>query len=36
MAHGTLLNAMWQPGQEECLVGNGYMHMYGCVPSLST
>ena len=36
IAHGTLLNVMWQPGWEGSLGENGYMHMYGRVPSLFT
>ena len=35
-AHGTLLNAMWPSGQEGNLGENGYMYMYGWVPSLFT
>ena len=31
-SHGTLLNIMWQPGREESLWENGYVHMYGWVP----
>ena len=29
IAHGTLLNVMWQPGWEGRLEENGYMYMYG-------
>ena len=29
MAHGTLLNVMWQPGWEGGRGKNGYMYMYG-------
>ena len=29
IAHGTLLNVMWQPGWEGSLGENGYMYMYG-------
>ena len=29
MAHGTLLNVMWQPGWEGGLGENGYMFMCG-------
>ena len=29
IAHGTLLNIMWQPGWEGSLGENGYMGMYG-------
>ena len=32
--HGTLLNVMCQPGWERGLGENGYMYMYGWVPSL--
>ena len=28
LAHGTLLNGMWQPGWEESLGENGYIYMY--------
>ena len=31
---GTLLNVMWQPGWEGCLEENGYMCIYGWIPSL--
>ena len=34
IAHGTLLNVMCQPGWERGLGENGYMYMYGWVPSL--
>ena len=34
IAHGTLLNVIWQPGWEGSLGENGYMYMYGWVPSL--
>ena len=34
MAQGTLLNVMWRPAWEGCLGENGYMYMYGWVPSL--
>ena len=36
MAHETLLNVTWQPGWEGNLGENGYMYMYGKVPSLFT
>ena len=36
IAEGTLLNLRWQPGQETSLGDNGYMHIYGRVPLLST
>ena len=29
IAHGTLLNIMWQPGWEGSLGENGYMYMHG-------
>ena len=29
VAHGTLLNVMWQPGWEGSLGKKGYMYMYG-------
>ena len=29
IAEGTLLNVMWQPGQEGSLGENTYMFMYG-------
>ena len=29
IAQGTLLNVMWQPGWEQGLGENGYMHMHG-------
>ena len=29
IAHGTLLNVMWQPGWEVSLGKNGHMYMYG-------
>ena len=29
LAHGTLLNVMWQPGCEGHLGENGYMYTYG-------
>ena len=29
MAHGTLLNVIWQPGWEGSLEENGYMYTYG-------
>ena len=32
VAHGPLLNAMWQPGWEGSLGKNGYTCMYGWVP----
>ena len=35
-AQGTQLNVLWQPGWEGSLGENGYMHMYGSVPSLFT
>ena len=34
IAPGTLLNVMCQPGWEQDLRENGYMYMYGRVPSL--
>ena len=34
IAHGTLLSVMWQPGWDEGLGENGYICMYGQVPSL--
>ena len=36
MAHGTLLNVMWQPGWEGGLEENGYMCMYGWISFQST
>ena len=33
---GTLVHVMWQPGWEQSVGENGYMYMYGCVPSLFT
>ena len=33
-AQGTLLNIMWQPGWEGNLRENGYVYVYGCIPSL--
>ena len=36
IAHGTLLNVMCQPGWEWGLGENGYMNVYGSVPSLFT
>ena len=36
IAQGTLLNVMQQPGWEGSLGENGYMPMYGRVPSLFT
>ena len=35
-AQGTLVHVMWQPGWEQSVGENGYMRMYGCVPSLFT
>ena len=32
--NGTLHNVMWQPGWEENSGENGYMYVYGWVPSL--
>ena len=32
LAHGTLLNVMWQPGWEGSLGKNGYVYMNGWVP----
>ena len=29
IAHGTLLNVMWQSGWEGSWGDNGYMYMYG-------
>ena len=29
IAHGTLLNVIWQPGWEGSLGENGYMYVYG-------
>jgi len=29
MPHGTLLNVMWQPGQEGSFGENGYVYTYG-------
>ena len=34
IAHGTLLNVIYQPGWEWGLEKNGYMHMYDWVPLL--
>ena len=31
---GTLLSVLWQPGWEGSLGENGYMYMYGWIPSL--
>ena len=36
IAHETLLNVMWQSGWEGSLGENGYMYIYGWVPSLFT
>ena len=36
MAHETLLNAKWKSGWESSLGENGYMYIYGWVPSLFT
>ena len=36
IAHGTLLKVMCRPGWERGLGENGYMYMYGWVPSLHT
>ena len=33
---GSLLNVIWQSGCERSLAENGYMYMYGWIPSLST
>ena len=30
----SYLKLMWQPGWEGIVSENGYMYMYGCVPSL--
>ena len=35
MAHGTVLNIMWQPGHKGSFGENGYVYMYGWVPLLS-
>ena len=34
IAHGTLLNVMWQPGWEGSLGKNRYMYVYDWVPLL--
>ena len=34
-AQGPQLDVLWQPGWEGSLGENGYMHMYGSVPSCS-
>ena len=31
MAHGTLLNVMWQPGWEGSLGESGYVDRYTCI-----
>ena len=36
IAHGILLNVMWQPGWKGSLGENGYMYMYGWVAMLYT
>ena len=36
IAHGTLLNVMWQAGWERSVGENGYKYMHGWVPFLST
>ena len=36
LLHGILLKVMWQSGWEGCLGENGYMYIYGRVPSLFT
>ena len=36
IAYETLLSAMWQPGWECRLEENGYMYIYGWIPSLFT
>ena len=36
IAHGILLNVMWQPGWDRSLGKNGYMYLYGWAPLLST
>ena len=36
VAHGTLLDVVWQPGWEGSLTENGYMCMYGWVPCCSS
>ena len=36
IAHGTLLSVTWQPGWEGSLGEDGYMSVYGWVPSLFT
>ena len=36
VAHGTLLDVVWQPGWEGSLGENGYMCRYGWVPWLFT
>ena len=36
IARGNMFNVMWQPGWEGSLGQNGYMCMYGWVPSLFT
>ena len=36
IADETLLSATWQPGWEKSLAENGYIYMYGWVPSLFT
>ena len=36
MAHGALVNVLWQPGREGGLGKNMYMYLYGWVPLLFT
>ena len=36
MAQGILLNVVWQSGWEGSLEENGYMYVYGWIPSLFT
>ena len=36
LSKGTLLSVMWQPGWEGSLGEDGYMYMYGLVPSMLT
>ena len=36
IAQGTPIGVMWQPGWEGSLGENGYLYMYGRVPSLFT
>ena len=36
VAHGTLLNVLWQPGWEGSLGEDGYTYTYGWDPVLST